>query len=203
MLIILFLKGIVIGFVMAVPVGPIGIMCIRKTLTEGRFRGLIIGLGAATADLLYSCIAAFGFTAVSGLITTERIWIRLIGGTLLLFLGLRTFHAKPADPKFHIHSSGILGSYFYTVFLTLTNPLTIFVFIAVFAALGLENEVKIFSGSVLVAGVFIGSCLWFLCLSSGVTLFKNKLDLVGLQWVNRIAGILIVISGCLAILSLL
>lgn len=199
----LFLKGIVIGFVMAVPIGPIGIMCIRKTLTEGRLRGLIIGFGAATADLLYSCIAAFGFTAVSGVITTERTWIRLIGGTLLLFLGLRTFRAKPADPKFHIHSSGILGSYFYTVFLTLTNPLTIFVFIAVFAALGLENEVKIFSGSVLVAGVFIGSCLWFLLLSSGVRLFRDKLDLVGLQWVNRIAGILIIVSGVIAIASLL
>lgn len=199
----LFLKGIVIGFVMAVPIGPIGIMCIRKTLTEGRLRGLIIGLGAATADLLYSCVAAFGFTSISGVITAERIWIRLIGGTLLLFFGARTFHAKPSDPKFHIHSSGMLGSYFYIVFLTLTNPLTVFVFIAVFAALGLENEVKIFSGSVLVAGVFIGSCLWFLSLSSGVTLFRKKLDLVGLRWVNRIAGILIIISGIIALASLI
>jgi threonine/homoserine/homoserine lactone efflux protein len=203
MLIILFLKGIVIGFVMAVPIGPIGIMCIRKTLTEGRIRGLIIGLGAATADLLYSCIAAFGFTALSGMITTERFWIRLTGGMLLLFLGLRTFRAKPTDPKFHIHTSGILGSYFYTVFLTLTNPLTIFVFIAVFAALGLDNEVKIFSGTVLVTGVFLGSCLWFLLLNSCVRLLKNKLDLTGLRWVNRIAGILIMVSGIIAILSLL
>jgi threonine/homoserine/homoserine lactone efflux protein len=199
----LFLKGIVIGFVMAVPIGPIGIMCIRKTLTEGQLRGLIIGLGAASADLLYSCIAAFGFTAVSSVISTERVWIRLVGGTLLLFLGLRTYRAKPTNPKFNIHSSGMLGSYFYTLFLTLTNPLTIFVFIAVFAALGLENEVKIFSGSVLVTGVFIGSCLWFLLLSSGVTLFRKKLDLEGLKWVNRIAGILIILSGVLAIVSLL
>jgi threonine/homoserine/homoserine lactone efflux protein len=199
----LFLKGIVIGFVMAVPIGPIGIMCIRKTLTEGRLRGLIIGLGAASADLLYSCIAAFGFTTVSSVISNERIWIRLIGGTLLLFLGLRTYRAKPTNPKFNIHSSGMLGSYFYTLFLTLTNPLTIFVFIAVFAALGLENEVKIFSGSVLVTGVFIGSCLWFLLLSTGVTLFRKKLDLEGLRWVNKIAGILIILSGVLAIGSLL
>ena len=83
----LFFKGILIGFVMAVPVGPIGIMCIRKTLTEGQLRGLIIGLGAATADLLFSCVAAFGFTAISSVITAERVWIRLIGGVLLLFLG--------------------------------------------------------------------------------------------------------------------
>ena len=188
---------------MAVPVGPIGILCIRKTLIEGRLRGLIIGLGAATADLLYSCVAAFGFTTISNVITSQRIWIRLVGGILLLFLGLRTFRKKPVDPKINFHSSGILGSYFYTLFLTLTNPLTIFVFIAVFAALGLENEVKIFSGSVLVSGVFIGSCLWFFLLSSGVTLFRNKLDLEGLTWVNRIAGILIIVSGVIALASLL
>lgn len=200
---IFFLKGIFIGFAMAVPIGPIGIMCIRKTLTEGRLRGLIIGLGAATADLLYGCVAAFGITFISNIIITEKIWIRLVGGGLLLFLGVRTFRAQPADPKFHIHSSSIIGSYLYTVFLTLTNPLTIFVFIAVFAALGIVNEAIIFSGSALVLGVFIGSLLWFLFLSSAVILFRRKLDLVGLRWVNRIAGLLIIVSGVIAFVSLL
>ncbi|HUX60218.1 MAG TPA: LysE family transporter [Ignavibacteriaceae bacterium] len=200
---IFLLKGIFIGFAMAVPIGPIGIMCIRKTLTEGRLRGLIIGLGAATADLLYGCVAAFGLTYISNAISNEKLWIRLIGGTLLLFLGIKTFRAKPADPKSNIHSSGMLGSYLYTVFLTLTNPLTIFAFIAVFAALGLGNEVNVFSGSALVIGVFIGSCLWFLSLSSGVTLFRKKLDIIGLGWVNRIAGILIILSGVIAIVSVL
>ncbi|MGE5795157.1 MAG: LysE family translocator, partial [Ignavibacteria bacterium] len=149
-----FLKGIFIGFAMAVPVGPIGIMCIRKTLTEGRLRGLIIGLGAATADLFYGCVAAFGLTVISDTLDNQRIWIRLVGGALLLFLGIRTFRAQPTDPKFHIHSSGILRSYLTTVFLTLTNPLTIFAFIAVFAALGLGIGLSIFSASTLVAGVF-------------------------------------------------
>ncbi len=200
---IIFFKGIVIGFAMAIPIGPIGIMCIRKTLTEGRLRGLIIGLGAATADLLYGCVAAFGLTLISDTLVSQRIWIRLVGGTLLLFLGIRTLRAKPADPKLHIHSSGMLGSYFYTVFLTLTNPLSIFAFIAVFAALGLENEILNFSGTALVLGVFTGSFLWFLSLSSGVTLFRKKLDIIGLTWVNRIAGILIIICGIIAIVSLL
>jgi len=198
-----FLKGIFIGFAMAVPVGPIGIMCIRKTLTEGRLRGLIIGLGAATADLFYGCVAAFGLTVISDTLDSQRIWIRLAGGALLLFLGIRTFRAQPTDPKFHIHSSGILRSYLTTVFLTLTNPLTIFAFIAVFAALGLGIGLRIFSASTLVAGVFIGSCLWFFLLSSGTIFFRDKLDLVGLRWVNRIAGILIIISGIIAMVSLL
>ena len=198
-----FLKGIFVGFAMAIPIGPIGIMCIRKTLTEGRLRGLIIGLGAATADLLYGCVAAFGLTMISNTLVSQRIWIRLVGGALLLFLGIRTFRAQPANPNIPIISSGILRSYLTTVFLTLTNPLTIFAFIAVFAALGLGNGLSNFSASALVVGVFIGSCLWFLLLSSGVTLFRKKLDLVGLRWVNRIAGVLIIISGIIAIVSLL
>jgi threonine/homoserine/homoserine lactone efflux protein len=198
-----FLKGIFIGFAMAIPIGPIGIMCIRKTLTEGRIRGLIIGLGAATADLLYGCVAAFGITVISSTLESQRIWIRLVGGTLILFLGVRTYRAQPTDPKFQTHSSRMLASYLSTVFLTLTNPLTIFAFIAVFAALGLGSGLGYFSASALVAGVFIGSCLWFLLLSSGVTLFRKKLDVVGLRWVNRIAGILIIISGVIAMASLL
>ncbi|MDR3609447.1 MAG: LysE family transporter [Ignavibacteriaceae bacterium] len=198
-----FLKGIFIGFAMAVPIGPIGIICIRKTLTEGRLHGLIIGLGAATADLLYGCVAAFGLTMISNTLVSQRIWIRLVGGALLLFLGIRTFRTKPNSPNIPTNTSGILRSYLTTVFLTLTNPLTIFAFIAVFAALGLGNGLSYFSASSLVAGVFIGSCLWFLLLSSGVTLFKKKLDLVGLKWINRIAGSLIIISGIIAIISVI
>jgi threonine/homoserine/homoserine lactone efflux protein len=197
-----FLKGILIGFAMAVPIGPIGIMCIRKTLTEGRLRGMIIGLGAATADLLYGCVAAFGLTVISNTLNSQRIWIRLVGGALLLFLGIRTYLAKPTDPTVSLKNGRMLRSYLTTVFLTLTNPVTVFAFIAVFASLGLGNGLSYFSASALVTGVFIGSALWFLLLSSGVTLFRKKLDKSGLRWVNRIAGALIIITGIIAIVSL-
>ena len=200
---IFFLKGIAIGFAMAVPVGPIGILCIRKTLTEGKLRGMVIGLGAATADLFYASVAAFGLTFISDTLISQRFWMRLVGGALLLFLGIRIFRAVPKDPKISIENGGILRSYLTTVFLTLTNPLTIFAFLAVFAALGLDSELKLFSATVLVAGVLIGSCLWFFILSSGTILFRNKLDLDGLKWVNKIAGILIIISGLIAFGSLL
>lgn len=198
-----FLKGIAIGFIMAIPIGPIGIMCIRKTLTEGRLSGLIIGLGAATADLFYGCVAAFGLTIISDTLSDQRIWIRIVGGVLLLFLGVKTFRAQPKDSKFKTTGSGRLRSYLTVVVLTLTNPLTIFAFIAVFAAFGLGNGLGFYSAVILVAGVFIGSCLWFLLLSSGTILFRKKLDLVGLKWVNKIAGILIIISGFIIIGSLL
>ena len=200
---IIFLKGIFIGFAMAVPLGPIGVMCIRRTLTEGRLRGLIIGLGAATADFLYGCIAAFGITIISDTLVSQRIWIRLVGGALLLSLGVRTFRKIPADPKIPINNSGILRTYLTAFLITLTNPLTIFAFLAVFAALGLGSDLGNFSESALVAGVFIGSGLWFLSLSSGVILFRKKLDLVGLGWVNKIAGVFIIFSGIIVIASLL
>ncbi len=199
----IFFKGIMIGFAMAVPIGPIGIICIRKTLTEGRLRGMVIGLGAATADMLYGCIAAFGLTIISSTLVSQRVWIRLIGGALLFFLGIRTFRALPSDPNIPIKNNGILRSYLTTVFLTLTNPMTVFAFLAIFAAVGLGDGLSYFSAVALVAGVFIGSSLWFLLLSSGVTFFRNKLDLVGLRWVNKIAGILIILSGVYAIASLL
>ncbi len=199
----LALEGIAVGFAMAIPIGPMGIMCISKTLTDGRMRGLVIGLGAATADLLYSCIAAFGLTFIANTLTGQKVWIRLIGGVLLLLLGIKTYRAKPVNPKFKIRNNGMLGLYLYVVFLTLTNPLTIFVFIAVFSGLGLGNDLSYFSATLLVAGVFVGSFLWFLALSSGATLFRNKLNIYGLKWVNRIAGVFIVVSGIAAVISIL
>jgi hypothetical protein len=135
----ILLEGLVIGFAMAVPVGPLGVMCIRKTLAEGRLRGIVIGLGAATGDLLYGSIAAFGLTFISDTIDGQRVWLRLVGGAILLFLGVRTYRAHPVDPTANAKRSGLWRSYLTTILLTFTNPITIFSFIAVFAALGIAQ----------------------------------------------------------------
>jgi threonine/homoserine/homoserine lactone efflux protein len=200
---IFFLKGLIIGFAMAVPIGPIGIMCIRKTLAEGHSRGLIIGLGAATADSLYGSIAAFGLTFVSDVITGQQFWLRLAGGGLLLFLGIRTFRAKRKDSIIPFDNKGLLGSYVSTFLLALTNPLTMFAFVAVFAAFGLGHRLIIISAFTLVLGVFTGSGLWFLTLGYIATFFRKKLDSGGLRWVNRISGVLIILSGVAALVSLI
>ena len=200
---IFFLKGLIIGFAMAVPVGPMGVMCIRKTLAEGHSRGLIIGLGAATADALYGSIAAFGLTFVSDVMTSQQFWLRLVGGALLLFLGIRTFRARRKDSIIPFDNKGLLGSYVAAFLLALTNPVTIFAFVAVFAAFGLGHRLIIASASNLVLGVFAGSCLWFLALGYVATLFRKKLDSGGLRWVNRIAGAFIVLSGIAAFVSLI
>ena len=200
---IFFLKGLIIGFAMAVPIGPIGVMCIRKTLAEGHTRGLIIGLGAATADSLYSSIAAFGLTFISDVIATQHFWLRLVGGGLLLFLGIRTFRAKRKVPAIPSDNKGMLRSFASAFFLALTNPVTIFAFVAVFAAFGLGYRLSISSACILVVGVFTGSCLWFLSLGYVATLFREKLDAEGLTWVNRISGVLIILSGIAALVSLI
>ncbi len=200
---IFFLKGLIIGFAMAVPIGPIGIMCIRKTLAEGHSRGMIIGLGAATADSLYSCIAVFGLTFISDMVATQHFWVSLVGGGLLLFLGIRTFRAKRKDPIIPFDKKGLLGSYISAFLLALTNPVTIFAFVAVFAAFGLGHRLNIVSACILVLGVFIGSCVWFLTLGYVATLFRKRLDSTGLKWVNRISGALIILSGIIALVSLI
>jgi threonine/homoserine/homoserine lactone efflux protein len=200
---IFFLKGLIIGFAMAVPIGPIGIMCIRKTLADGHSRGLVIGLGAATADSLLASIAAFGLTFISDVIASEHFWLRLVGGGLLLFLGIRTFRAKRKDPVIRLDNKGVLRSYITAFLLALTNPVTIFAFVAVFAAFGLGHRLIIMSACILVLGVFTGSCLWFLTLSYVATSFSKKLDSGGLRWVNRIAGVLIILSGVAAFVSLI
>ncbi len=200
---IFFLKGLIIGFGMAVPIGPVGVLCIRKTLAEGHSRGLIIGLGAATADSLFGCIAAFGLTFVSDVIASQHFWLRLVGGWILLFLGIRTFRAKRKDPIIPFDNKGLLGSYLSAFLLVLTNPVTIFAFIAVFAAFGLGHKLFIVSACILVLGVFAGSGLWFLTLSYVATTFRKKLDSDGLRWVNRIAGVLIILSGAAALVSLI
>ncbi|RPI05465.1 MAG: LysE family translocator [Ignavibacteriae bacterium] len=200
---IFFLKGLIIGFAMAVPIGPIGIMCIRKTLAEGHSRGLVVGLGAATADSLYGAIAAFGLTFISDMITGQHFWVSLVGGGLLLFLGIRTFRTKRKDPIVPYDNKGLLGSYISAFLLALTNPLTIFAFVAVFAAFGLGHKLVIVSACMLVLGVFAGSCLWFLTLGYVATLFRKKLDAEGIRWVNRISGVLIILSGIAALVSLI
>lgn len=201
--IIFLLKGIVIGFAMAVPIGPIGIMCIRKTLSDGQKLAMVIGLGAATADLFYGCVAAFGLTFISGFLYEHRFWIRIIGGIFLIILGIRTFYKKPLEKPDNNLNKGILKSFITTFFLTLTNPLTIFAFVGIFATLGMGKVIRFGSATLLVTGVFAGSCLWFLLLSTAVSLFRKKFSYKGLVWVNRIAGILIVLSGIFAFISIM
>lgn len=200
----IFLKGIIIGFSIAAPVGPIGVLCIRRTLTEGRLVGLLSGLGAATADAFYGSIAGFGLTVISGLLIRQQFWLGLMGGLFLCYLGYKTFVSAPAQTAAKAEGQGLLQAYASTLFLTLTNPATILSFAAIFAGLGLvSGEANYLSAGTLVLGVFLGSALWWLLLSGGVSLLRSQFTPSRLVWVNRASGIIIAGFGLVVLITLL
>jgi threonine/homoserine/homoserine lactone efflux protein len=198
------LKGFVVGFSIAAPVGPIGVLCIRRTIAYGRIHGLISGLGAATADAIYGCIAGFGLTIISSFLISQQMWLRLIGGCFLCLLGVRTFLSKSSEQVALAKEKGLFSVYASTFLLTLTNPLTILSFAGIFAGLGVGSaDTSYVSAAVLVLGVFVGSALWWLILSAVVSMFRTKFTPAGMQWVNRIAGIILVGFGVSALFSLI
>ena len=160
----IFLKGLIIGISIAAPVGPIGVLCIQRTLAGGNILGLISGLGAASADAIYGFIAAFGLTVISNILVQHQFWFRLIGGGFLCYLGIKTLLSKPVTEVASEKNTSRrhIGAYGSTFFLTLTNPMTILSFAAIFAGLGVGSTSEDYvSASFMVLGVFIGSTLWW------------------------------------------
>ena len=195
----LFLRGLLIGISIAAPVGPIGVLCIRRTLAEGKLKGFLSGMGAASADMVYGAIAAFGLTVVTDLLVDNAIWLHLIGGCFLLYLGVKTFLEKPANHAVQASQSGYFGAYISTFFLTITNPMTILSFAAIFAGTMFPGNTS--SPIVLVAGVFTGSATWWLALSFGVGLMRDRLNQNLMTMINRVSGLIIVTFGIIAFVS--
>jgi len=199
----LFVRGALIGLAIAAPVGPIGVLCIRRTLADGRLTGFISVLGAATADLFYGLIAVLGLTALADLLVGVSFWSRLIGGLFLCYLGLRTLLAQPAERPTEVNGRGLMAAYLSTLFLTLTSPATIIAFTAIFAGLGAGSVADSYlEGVVLASGVSAGSALWWLFLSSTTGMFRSRITPELLRWINVIAGLIILGFGALALGSL-
>jgi threonine/homoserine/homoserine lactone efflux protein len=223
-----WLRGVILGFSIAAPVGPIGVLCIRRTLADGRLIGFVSGLGAATADGFYGAVAAFGLSAVSDLLAAQRLWLHLLGGVFLCYLGVRTITRKPSPlggsaaiplsaspqrgaisdiailrPRRHLR---LAGAYLSTLGLTLTNPATIFSFAVIFAGLGVVGA-RASTGhpyptaTALVVGVFCGSALWWLLLSSGVGSLRARLGPRALRAVNVLSGIILLGFGIAVLVS--
>ncbi|GAK52714.1 putative LysE/RhtB family amino acid efflux pump [Candidatus Moduliflexus flocculans] len=200
----LFGKGLIIGFSIAAPVGPIGLLCIQRSISGGWLLGLISGLGAASADAIYGVIAAFGVTAVSSLLLEQQLWFRLIGGAFLCYLGVRTFLSKPAEQRAEdAKSAHPLRAYASVLLLTITNPITILAFAAIFAGIGVGGASGSYgSAALMVAGVFSGSMLWWTLLSSTVGLLHGRLRPQHLRWINCASGVVLVGFGAVALLTL-
>ncbi len=224
MLLVVLVKGILMGLAIAAPVGPIALLCIRRTLAQGRVIGLLTGLGAATADGLYGMVSAFGLTLLSNFLVDNTSFLQLIGGLFLCYLGVTMFLAKPtleagaidsAEPSELSDSLGAraltgtfggLVAYGSTLFLTLTNPATIFSFLAIFAGLGITQSNSL-SALVLVLGVFLGSALWWLVLVAAVSYLRHRLTPQRLARFNRVStkvfGVLIFGFGVVALMALM
>jgi len=196
----LLIRGFLVGLAIAAPVGPIGILCIRRTLAGGMLSGLLSGLGAATADALYASIAAFGITAIATAAVEHASWIRLVGASFLVYLGVRTFLSRPnLDSVPASRVTDHTATYASTFLLTVANPLTILSFVAVLTNAGLAVGTADYAGAaVLVAGVFAGSAAWWLLLSYGVSRLRLRIRETSMVWINRATGLALAAFGAAA-----
>lgn len=200
---ILFLKGIAIGLAIAAPVGPVAVLCIRRTLAHGIAQGVASGMGAVTADVFFGSAASFGVAAVSGLVLTYENWLRSAGGLFMLVLGVRTYfqQSKPSEAQ---GTSPILRAYGTAFFLTITNPITIFAFTGIFAAFSVVNHaMTALDSATLLIGVTIGCVIWWLGLTMVAVLSRRWVASHNLRWMNRLAGAVLLVFGAAALGSLL
>lgn len=192
-------KGFALGFAVAAPLGPIGALCINRTLQRGFWVGLSGGVGTAFADAFYGALAALGFAAFSAFLATIDGPMRLIGGLAMVWLGWKGMQPKPPRPAAEIGARDLLGTIGATFLLTIANPTTILSFAVFFAGLGLASAADAPSALVVVAGVFAGSLAWWIILTGGVSLVRHKLSDRFALWVGRLSGGLILAFGLLAL----
>ena len=195
----LFVKGLIVGFCLAAPVGPIAAICVQRTISKRLISGVLSGMGAAVADAVYGAIAAFGATIISEFIIAERNWLQRIGGGILILLGLRLiFFTKLEERKNGATNRGLFGDFFSTFVLTLTNPMTFVAFAAIFTTMGI-GAVRGHSilTAELVGGVFAGSALWWLILSGASFLLRHHFDFRKLAAINKATGVFVIAVGVL------
>ena len=198
-------RGMLIGLMVSVPLGPMGVLIIQKTLHKGALSGFIAGMGAACADLFYATVAAFGLGFVINTIKTHEVILQIVGGIFLLIMGLNIYFANPLKQikaRRRVTKKGLLGDFLSLFFLTVSNPVTVVVFMAVFAGTSVLGETPTFSTEImLLIGVLLGGSAWWYTLSTIVNIFRKKFKLRVLVTINRVSGIIITILGGLVILA--
>ncbi|WP_291005613.1 LysE family transporter [Ferrovibrio sp.] len=204
-LLVMLGKGAVAGFVIAAPVGPVGVLCVQRTLERGSLSGLVGGLGAALADAAYGCIAAFGLSLIANWLQQHELAFRLVGGVFLLFMAWRMLKAVDGSRAAALpEHEGLANIFFTTMILTATNPITIVAFLGIFAFLGIGAiGVDKTLAWPLVFGVFLGSSLWWLSLAGLAARFRDRLRGGGMLRINRGSGLLLLCFGLYGIGSVL
>jgi threonine/homoserine/homoserine lactone efflux protein len=193
------LRGLIIGFTIAAAVGPISLLTIRRTLAHGQVYGLVSGLGVATADASYAGIAAFGLTALTGMLVSGRLVLGLVGGVIIAVLGIRTMLSRRGEVARDAARPGLAAAFVSIFALTMTNPMTILSFAAVFAGIGLAAGSSFADAAVLTFAVWAGSALWWVVLTAIVSWARERVSPRVLLWINRISGAMLVAFGAIAI----
>jgi threonine/homoserine/homoserine lactone efflux protein len=198
------LKGIILGLTVSMPLGPIGIILINRTIKRGLLSGFFSGLGLATADTLLALLAALGFTVIIGFINEERFIISIIAGLIIIGIGLKIFLSNPVkDIRNREKANKSLWRDYYSVFvLSISNPYTIFIFVAFFSGVHINGNIKPqLVPFFLIPGVLIGTITWWFFLSYFVSRFKKKIRLRVIVRLNKVAGVVVVIIGIIVLLS--
>lgn len=200
----LFLKGILIGFSTSAPLGPIGVLCVQRTLNKGRVSGFVSGMGAAFADTFYAILAGFGLTFIIAFIEKQQLYFEIAGIALLFFLGLKLFYSNPIKQfRTKKQKNNLFEDFVSVALITISNPLALFLFLAVFAGLGfVYKEMNFISTFYLVLGVLSGAAAWWFILSSLISLFRKRFRLKSIWWINKIAGAIIILFGLFAIVGM-
>lgn len=203
--IVYIFRGMLVGLMVSVPLGPMGVLIIQKTLHKGALSGFIAGMGAACADLFYATVAAFGLGYVVNTVKTHEVILQIVGGIFLLIVGLKIYFDNPLKQikaRRKVTKKGLLGDFLSLFFLTVSNPVTVIVFMAVFAGTSVFGDTPAFVTEILVlAGVLLGGTAWWYALSTVVNIFRKKFKLRVLVKINRVSGIIITILGGLVILA--
>jgi threonine/homoserine/homoserine lactone efflux protein len=188
---VLFFKGLLFGFLLAAAVGPMWVLCFRRTLDHGPLAGFVSGMGIAVADAFYGAVAAFSLTAVSGVLLRYSFWIGLLGGVFLVYLAVKMLASRPQLTAGGGRNAGLAQGFVATLGLTLANPPTILAFVAIFAGLGLVTEADYISASLITLAVFLGSATWWLILAGGAYWLRHRISARVLRGVNIVSGIMI------------
>ncbi len=193
----ILIRGIIVGFLVAAPVGPLGLLCIRRTLSSGWRTGFVAMIGGAVADGMYGAITALGLTTVSGFFIGNEMWIRTIGGIFLMLIGLRLMRTPVAKTIEQSGAVNVWSDMAESFVAAATNPMTLPALVVIFAATGLAtgSELGVFRAITIAVGVFIGFLLWWLALSVFVDAMRGKFTPTLIRNINRVAGIIIIICG--------
>jgi threonine/homoserine/homoserine lactone efflux protein len=193
------LEGIVVGFVGAMPIGPIGILCIRRSLAFGRKQGIVTGLGGAVADIVYIAVALFSIKLVADFVALEQYSIRLCGGIAVMAIGIYTFRSHPSSRLITSNKFEHTRLFVSTFLLALSNPVPLLGFAALLSALGIKYITGENVSLVLfVAGVFLGSLLWFSLLANIANAVRRNITDQKLSIINKVAGMILIVLGIVA-----